>query len=590
MPGLPRFRKKQKRETYLILCLAASLMLAVVGFIGWEIVRTYKHVIDVGRQRAGNLTLVLDEQTRRTVQVADLALLDIAGRLREAPEIPSHAPKFTSRLREQLSHLPYVRALFVIGADGFILQDSDEGTPNVSLGDRDYFKVHVDDPNAGLYIGQPLKSRSTQIGSPWFLSMSRRITLPDGQFYGVVVAAVEPGYFSQFYERIDVRDGGVVALVHSSGLLIARYPKEKVGTGISLADMRLFTTELPRASTGSYFDVSRVDGTERLYSYRSVTPLRLIVSVGISKASLLADWRSQILVSFIAALAFIVILGLGTGLLIRRRARDLAFTEHLQRVDRIEGIGHIASSIAHDFNNVLTVIGGNLELAHSQMSEADPPYKRLARALEGVERGRRMASQLLALARQQPALPHQTENICTRLDGMVELLRQGARPCELQLRRPDEPLFCVMDNNEFERALLNLIVNARDAMNGPGVVTVSVHSVAVERFDRRKWPGLARGEYLACVVQDEGEGMPPDVLRRVFEPFFTTKPEGTGTGLGLSQVFRFARASGGDVHIDSTVGSGTIVTLMLPKAPVIGDAARSALRVEERSGLASWRA
>jgi two-component system, NtrC family, sensor kinase len=590
MPGLPRLRRKQKRETYLIICLAASLMLAVVGFIGWEMVRTYRHVVDVGRQRAGNRALVLEEQTRRTVQVADFALLNIADRLRETPDTPSHAPKFTSRLREQLSHLPYVRALFVIGADGFILQDSDQGTPNVSLADRDYFKMHADNPDAGLYIGRLLKSRSTQIGSPWFLSMSRRITLPDGRFYGVVVAAVEPGYFSQFYERINIHNGGVVALIHSSGLLIARYPKEEVSIGISLADTQLFTTELPQASTGSYFDVSRVDGVARLYSYRSMTPLPLVVSVGVSKASLLSDWQNQILVACIAATAFVLILGFGTALLIRRRARDLAIAEHLQRVDRIESIGQIASSIAHDFNNILTVVGGNLELAHSRMSETDPSYKRLAMALDGVERGRRMAAQLLAFARQQPALLHQNENICARLNDIADLLRQAARPCEIRLQIPDESLFCMMDSNEFERALLNLVVNARDAMKRSGLVTVSVRSVAVERFDRHKWPGLARGEYVACIVQDEGEGIPPDVLRRVFEPFFTTKPEGTGTGLGLSQVFRFARASGGDVHIESAVGIGTTVTLLLPRAPVIGDAAQSALRVEEQSGLVSWRA
>jgi two-component system NtrC family sensor kinase len=590
MPGLSKLRRKQRRETYLIICLAAGLILAVFGFFGWEIIRTYGHVIDVARQRAGNLTLVLDEQTKRTVQVADFALLDIADRLREAPDTPSHAPRFTARLRERLLHLPYVRALFVIGADGFLLQDSDAGTPNVSLADRDYFKVHVDDPNVELYIGPPLKSRSTQIGSPWFLSMSRRITLPDGRFYGVAVAAVEPRYFSQFYERINIQGGSVVALIHSSGSLIARYPKEEASTGISLADARLFTTELPRASSGTYFDVSRVDGVTRLYGYRSMTPLPLVVSVGLNKASLLADWQNQTLVTAIAAGAFVLIVTLGTVSLIRRRARDLELAEHLQRVDRIEAVGQIASSIAHDFNNVLTIIGGNLELAHSQIAETAPSHKRLATALDGVERGRRMASRLLAFARQQPASPRQHENLCARLADIADLLEQAARPCELRLRVPDEKLFCVMDNGEFERALLNLVVNARDAMTRSGIVSVSIRPVSIEKFDRRKWPGLARGEYLACVVQDQGEGMPPDVLRRVFEPFFTTKPEGIGTGLGLSQVFGFARASGGGVHIESTVGGGTTVTLMLPQAPALADAAPSALRAGGPDGLASRRA
>jgi signal transduction histidine kinase len=147
-----------------------------------------------------------------------------------------------------------------------------------------------------------------------------------------------------------------------------------------------------------------------------------------------------------------------------------------------------------------------------------------------------------------------------------------------------------MDNNEFERALLNLAINARDAMKRSGIVSVSVRAVSLERVDRHIWPGLARREYIACVVQDEGEGIPPDVLRRVFEPFFTTKPEGSGTGLGLSQVFSFARASGGDVDIESAVGVGTSVTLMLPSAPAIAGAAQSAPQIGEQSGLASRRA
>jgi signal transduction histidine kinase len=238
--------------------------------------------------------------------------------------------------------------------------------------------------------------------------------------------------------------------------------------------------------------------------------LPLVVSVGISKASLLADWRSQIVAACIAA-------------------------------------------------------------------------------LDGVERGRRMASRLLAFARQQPASLHQNENICARLDGIADLLRQAARPCDLGLQIADEKLFCVMDSGEFERALLNLVVNARDAMKRSGVVVITVRAISLDRMERHKWPGLARGEYLACIVQDQGEGMPPDVLRRVFEPFFTTKPEGTGTGLGLSQVFRFARSIGGDVHIESTVGGGTTVMLMLPRAPAGVDTAPSACQVGNPTGLASGR-
>ena len=215
-----------------------------------------------------------------------------------------------------------------------------------------------------------------------------------------------------------------------------------------------------------------------------------------------------------------MILGLGTVLLIRRRARDLVIAEHLQRVDRIESIGQIASSIAHDFNNILTVIGGNLELAHSQMSEADPPYKRLTRALEGVERGRRMAGQLLAFARQQPASPHQTENICA--PDVADLLRQAAQPCELRLRISGEKLFCVMDNSEFERALLNLVVNARRdeeirccRHRGPRDLT--------RQGGPAQMAGSGTGDYVACAVQDEGEGHPAGRASSRFRAFLYDK-------------------------------------------------------------------
>jgi signal transduction histidine kinase len=124
----------------------------------------------------------------------------------------------------------------------------------------------------------------------------------------------------------------------------------------------------------------------------------------------------------------------------------------------------------------------------------------------------------------------------------------------------------VIDENGFERALMNLVVNARQATSTSGVITVTAKIVAVAPSDRRTWPGLASGQYVACSVEDQGEGIPPHLVSRVFDPFFTTKAEGKGTGLGLSQVFRFARQCGGGVYVQSKLGSGTTVTLMLPLA------------------------
>jgi two-component system, NtrC family, sensor kinase len=563
MRGPSTLRTKQHRaEARIAIGFAAVLSLLIAGVFAAEMRRTYNETIAVGRTRASNLALVLEEQTRRSVQTIDLALLGIVNRLREAPETPSHDAALTQAFRAQLANLPYVRAFFVVGADGLLIQDSDIGTPNVSLADRDYFKVHVNGPDPALYIGLPLKSRSTQIGSPWFLSISRRITRADGRFYGVAVAALEPKYFTHFYRNIDVGAGGVVGLIHRSGTVIARYPER--GVGLSLADHKLFTVELPKAGAGTYFDLSKVDGTERLYGYRTVAPFPLVVAVGLSKAVLLAAWRSQAVLAGAAAAAVILVVIFGTTLMLRRRARDLALAEHREDIERIESLGRITSSVAHDFNNLLTIIGGNLEIVDRRVSDGDRSKKQLSAALKAVERGDRMIAQLLAVARREPIV-RRAENISERAGGTVELLQQAARPCELRLEAPAETLYCEIDRSEFERALMNLVVNARDATKQGGAITVSVGAVPLEAFDRRKWPDLTPKDYVACRVQDHGQGIAPEVRRRVFEPFFTTKPIGLGTGLGLSQVFGFARRAGGSVAVESTIGVGTNVVIMLPR-------------------------
>jgi two-component system, NtrC family, sensor kinase len=223
MAGVVRLRESFRREAAITLACTGAAALLITGFAALEIADTYRDVIRAGRTRGTNLALLLEEQTRRTVQAIDFSLQTIADTLQEVPNTAKHDPALTARMRSRLKELPYVRALFVIGSDGFLIQDTDSDTPNVSLADRDYFLVHKNDPGSdgGLYIGQPLRSRS--LGAPWFLSISRRITLPTGRFYGVAVAALEPKYFARFYGDISVGNDGSLALVHESGTMIARY-------------------------------------------------------------------------------------------------------------------------------------------------------------------------------------------------------------------------------------------------------------------------------------------------------------------------------------------------------------------------------
>jgi signal transduction histidine kinase len=563
MAGILRLRESSRREAAITLACTAALALLIAGFVALEIAYSYRNAMDSGRTRGASLALLLEEQTRRTVQAIDFSLVSIANSLRQAPDTPRHDPALTARMRARLAELPYVRALFVIGTDGFLIQDTDSDTPNVSLADRDYFQVHLDGGDAGLYIGQPIQSRKQ--GAPWFLSMSRPITRDDGTLYGIAVAAVEPKYFARLYGDIGVGKEGALALIHRSGTVIARYPEHERGVGFSLAANGLFTDHLPAAGSGTFEEKSLLDGVVRLYAYRELAPLPLIVAVGISKETLLADWAHKVRISIAAALAVVLTLVVGAALLVRRRASELLAAERLQQIEKAEALGQMTSSVAHDFNNLLAVIGGNLELVARRTPQDDPTSEKLSRAMDAVGRGARLVSQLLAFARHKPQIATR-ENPAELIGGMSELLRQGAQPCDLAISPSAGLWSCTVDTGQFERSILNLVVNARDASPPGGRIELSYDNVPRRDLDPVLWPDLAPGDYVACRVRDYGAGMPPDVVHRAYEPFFTTKAGGRGTGLGLSQVFGFVRQSGGGIHIDSKVGEGTTVTLLLPRA------------------------
>ena len=560
-----RLHESFKRESAITFACTAVAAALIAGFATLEMVNSYHEVMRAGRSRGANLVRLLEEQTRRTLQAIDFSLQDISTTLRDAPNTAKHDAVVTARMRSRLSDLPYVRALFVIGADGFLIQDTDSDTPNVSLADRDYFQVHQGHPGEhdGLFIGRPLRSRS--IGAPWFLSVSRRIALPTGEFYGVAVAALEPRYFARFYGDISVGPGGSLALVHSSGIVIARYPEHEGGVGLSLADTNLFIRQLPVSDSGSFRDLSRLDRVDRLYTYRRSSPLPLVVVVGLGNATLLSDWWGKLVVTGLAAAVVILMLTFGSVLLVRHRRSELLAAERLQEIDKIEALALMSTSVAHDFNNLLMVISLNLELAIRRISQDDAANPRLTIALDAVGRAKRVVGQLLAFARAETGTVGR-QDVVGLVEGMSELLRQAASPCELAIVAPNGLWECMIFPNELERAILNLVVNARDASGRHGRIEIALANVPHRALDHAQWPDLAPGDYVSCQVRDHGAGMSSEVVRRACEPFFTTKGKGLGTGLGLSQVFQCARRSGGGLRIDSEPGVGTTIRLLLPRA------------------------
>ncbi|NIJ09504.1 signal transduction histidine kinase/ActR/RegA family two-component response regulator [Sphingomonas vulcanisoli] len=235
----------------------------------------------------------------------------------------------------------------------------------------------------------------------------------------------------------------------------------------------------------------------------------------------------------------------------------------LRQIQKMEAVGQLTGGIAHDFNNMLAVVLGGLELARNRVTEqAAEANRHIENAMEGANRAAALTRRLLSFARTEPLLPSAVDPDAL-IRGMNDLIDRtiGERIAVKIVGGPDIwPVW--IDPYQLENAILNLCVNARDAMAGAGVMTMKAVNRTIRTGEINLLPA---GDYVEIAVEDDGAGMSPEVLERVFEPFFTTKPVGEGTGLGLSQIFGFARQSHGDVIIRSTLGVGTIVSLFLPR-------------------------
>jgi signal transduction histidine kinase/ActR/RegA family two-component response regulator len=236
----------------------------------------------------------------------------------------------------------------------------------------------------------------------------------------------------------------------------------------------------------------------------------------------------------------------------------------LRQVQKMEAVGQLTGGIAHDFNNMLAVIVGGLDLAKRKLRGPKREVEfHLDNAMEGATRAAALTRRLLAFARSEPLLPEAVAP-GVLIDGMLDLVdRSIGERITVQTQFAAEPWHVWADSSQLENAILNLCVNARDAMNGQGELNIGIQNLSIRAGEVCELPA---GEYVRISVADTGVGIAPEHLDRVFEPFFTTKPVGKGTGLGLSQIFGFARQSGGDVVIDSAPGIGTTVSIYLPRS------------------------
>src|SRR5688572_10643330 len=352
--------------------------IAAAAIVAALVVDGRSRALERGQRSSEALAQIVEEHSARTFQAVSLALGVVADAW-ELSQPPKHAAPFQELLRQRLQDLPYVRALFVIGPDGFLIHDTDyPRTPNVSLAARAYFRRYLEDPRLEREVSAPFRSRSGE-ALGWSVAVTERLA-HQGEFKGVVVAAVQPAYFEALYRKLQLSEGDVIALFHRDGALIARHPTGHEDIGKPFLDLPLFSEHLPRAPSGTFATHIGMFPGQHIVSYRTVENLPLVVRVSRSERAVLAEWRRTAGAAAIAMAALTLLLG---GLLVqqirRSRQRESVRAQRAQ-ADKLEAMGQLTGGIAHDFANLLSLILMNLELIQRQPADAEQTRRAAAAA------------------------------------------------------------------------------------------------------------------------------------------------------------------------------------------------------------------
>ena len=551
------------QRSLLLLSLATicSLITALVVFTEWN---DRQRRLAGASGQAATLARVLEEQMASLFHGADQALLGIVEGLRHGPGLAPHDLDFEDSLRRRLENLPAVRALFVIGPDGFIIQDSDRDTPLRNLADRPYFLAHQNGSAEGLFIDDPLISRST---GEWFVAMSRRLEGPQNGFAGVVAAAVDVSYFESFYADLGLGADDVITLVTTDARLVARQPPagNRIGTRLGPANaMSSLEKALETSSFGVFEETSSVDGIHRLFGYRALPEHPLVVLVGLSEDGVLAPWRQGAVAAGLVTASAVGLSGLLWWLALRYARREAEAQAASAQTAKLEAIGRTTSGVAHDFNNLLTAMGGALRLLGKRLQHDQHATKIVDQGLTSLEQGRNLVAELLNVTRRGVRM--EELDINTVLSSMTTLLNSVAAPnATVHVDLASDLHHCRIDASRLGAAILNLVMNACDAMPreraGAGLIVISSSNDALPSGDG---DGREQADFVSVKVQDNGPGMDPQVRQHAAEPFFTTKGE-QGTGLGLAQVHTFVKDMGGTMEIESEEEKGTTVHLRFPR-------------------------
>jgi two-component system NtrC family sensor kinase len=538
--------------------LVASIVLPLLVFLA--VAReSYLTVFRGAEARAEHVSFVVEEHAAKALEGIVLALRLTDQRLKGVDwrEIESSTSVW-DEVRALQGALEQADSIFVVTPTGHcVLTTRVFPCPGLDFSDRDYYRAHID-ADAGVYLSDAYMGK---ISSWPIFNLSIRRSSPTGAFDGVVGSSVSIAYFAHFYQTIAHEEGVTMSLVRDGGEVLVQVPESDPGE------------QFARTMAGS--QAFHDDGNGHFVIARQVGAFPLHIEYAIDKAAVFSVWYRRLAGwgALMAAVAF----GLFTTswVALRRAGAERTAREELERQIRhreeteallrqsqkMEALGRLTGGVAHDFNNLIQIIIGGV---YRLRRIGDPKSQQAIDLINhAAQRSAHLTRQLLSFSRRQKLNPIPTD-IGAKLRQIVPLLERSLRPdIALTLAVADDAWPVEVDPVELEIALINVCANARDAMPSGGEFSLTIRNVRLAGHETAE---RLVGDFVELAANDTGTGMSREVMEHAFEPFFTTKERDRGTGLGLSQVYGFARESGGTVLLSSGEGTGTRVALILPRS------------------------
>ena len=564
--------------------LAASIVLPILIFAGISWVAFHRHFQDA-RDRLDTTLGVIYEHALKVFETFELTARytdELFEGVSDEEIVASHAT-YHQRLKVLIDTLPQLRDLWVIDRNGRPLVS---GTifplpAHLDVSGRDYFAFHRDNPTSTLFISEVIQSQAANRRA---IVIARRRDDPTGGngFNGAMTTAIAPEYFNDYYATLPMRQSSFAALVREDGTILARHPDLGRRPARLAPQTPIFAAIAAAPQRGMLTATSPFDAIERMVAYRRLPRHGVYVIAGLEVRAVVHDWMMTMLGHLLFGVPATITMVLLAWIALRRTRREsMAYarlheevaqrelTENaLRQAQKMEAVGRLTGGIAHDFNNLLTAILGNVDLAALRLTNADERVRRnLASAREASHRAVTLVNRLLAYSRQHP-LEAKTVDVNRLVQGMSDLVRRAiGETITVETALAAGLWKTALDPNQLESTILNLVINAKDAMPEGGRLTIETANVTLDDdYGAARGEALAAGAYVMLAITDTGSGMSRDVMDHAFEPFFTTKPTGMGTGLGLSMVYGFVKQSRGHVTIASEIGRGTTVKIYFPRS------------------------